>query len=265
MNPKISIITITFNSEKTVEETIKSVLSQKYDNLEYIIIDGASKDGTMDIVNKYRENISYIVSEPDNGISDAFNKGIKVATGEIIGIINSDDILLPDTLNTIVKNYSPTIDVYSLNVIIWDGIANVMVRELPSMRFKYKVGHHIAHQGRFIRKDAYEKYGFYDVRLKYMMDYDLLFRFYRKGLIFYHVNHDAALYRLGGTTSDNNTKKKNDLKITVMNNGGSFFTFLFMWYYGVIRECVKNCVIYCFGNKIRFRARYKSLEKEIRR
>lgn len=93
---KISVITITYNSEETLEDTIKSVISQEYDNLEYLIIDGGSKDHTLDIVQKYRDKIAVVVSEPDNGISDAFNKGIKLASGEIIGIINSDDLLLQE-------------------------------------------------------------------------------------------------------------------------------------------------------------------------
>ena len=101
MQPKISIVTITFNSESTVEDTIKSVVSQDYPNLEYIIIDGGSKDGTLEIVDRYRDRIAKVVSEPDKGISDAFNKGIRNATGDIIGIINSDDILLPGALSAV--------------------------------------------------------------------------------------------------------------------------------------------------------------------
>lgn len=96
---KISIITITYNSEKTIEETILSIINQNYQNIEYIIIDGGSKDNTLNIINKYKTKISKVISEPDNGISDAFNKGIREATGDIIGIINSDDILNIDTLN----------------------------------------------------------------------------------------------------------------------------------------------------------------------
>lgn len=92
--PIISIITVCFNSEKHIEDTIKSVLSQKYNNLQYIIIDGGSKDKTMDIINKYKKEISTIISEPDKGISDAFNKGIQHAKGDLVGIVNSDDILL---------------------------------------------------------------------------------------------------------------------------------------------------------------------------
>ena len=99
--PKISIITISFNSDKTLEDTINSVISQDYPNLEYLIVDGGSKDRTLDIVDKYRDKIDVVVSEPDKGISDAFNKGIQLATGEIIGIINSDDLLMPGALQEI--------------------------------------------------------------------------------------------------------------------------------------------------------------------
>lgn len=95
-NIKISIVTICFNSAKTIEETIKSVLAQGYDNLDYVIIDGASTDGTMDIVERYRNHFSVVVSEKDKGISDAFNKGIKNSKGSVICFINSDDVMLPD-------------------------------------------------------------------------------------------------------------------------------------------------------------------------
>ena len=116
MQPKISIVTITFNSENTVEETIKSVISQDYSNLEYIIIDGASTDRTLEVVNKYRDRIARIVSEPDKGISDAFNKGIRYATGDVIGIINSDDILLPGALQAVAAAYEEGVGVYRGNI-----------------------------------------------------------------------------------------------------------------------------------------------------
>ena len=103
--PIISIITVCFNSEKHIEDTIKSVLSQKYNNLQYIIIDGGSKDKTMNIINKYKKEISTIISEPDKGISDAFNKGIQHAKGDLVGIVNSDDILLPESLLAIATSY----------------------------------------------------------------------------------------------------------------------------------------------------------------
>mgnify|MGYP003720349897 CR=1 FL=1 len=89
--PKISIITVAFNSASTIKDTIESVLAQDYNNIEYIIIDGGSSDGTLDIIKKYESQIHYFISEPDTGIYDGMNKGIRVATGDIVGILNSDD------------------------------------------------------------------------------------------------------------------------------------------------------------------------------
>ena len=103
-SPRISVITITYNSAATIEETIRSVTMQDYPDLEYVIIDGGSTDGTLDVVQKYKDRIQVVVSEPDKGISDAFNKGVDRATGEIIGIINSDDILLPGALQEVARN-----------------------------------------------------------------------------------------------------------------------------------------------------------------
>ena len=153
--PKISIITITYNSENTIEDTINSVVSQKYDNLEYLIIDGGSTDHTLDIVNKYRDKIAVVISEPDKGISDAFNKGIRNATGEIIGIINSDDILMIGALSCIANNYKPSIDVYSGNVLFWFENTGKEYSVKPEITFdKLKLQYSVAHPGRFIRKSA---------------------------------------------------------------------------------------------------------------
>lgn len=98
MHPKVSIITISYNSEDTIEQTIQSVLSQTYDDVEYVVIDAGSTDRTVEIVNRYKDKIAYFISEPDKGISDGFNKGITAATGDIIGICNSNDILISDAV-----------------------------------------------------------------------------------------------------------------------------------------------------------------------
>ena len=106
LNPKISIVTVCLNSEKTIERTIQSVLSQSYNNIEYIIIDGGSTYGTLDIVNKYKDKVSYVISEKDNGVYDAFNKGLKVFTGELIGFVNSDDYLMPSAMNILCEYFN---------------------------------------------------------------------------------------------------------------------------------------------------------------
>lgn len=95
---KVSVITVCYNSANTIEKTIKSVISQDYGDIEYIIIDGGSNDGTLDIIDKYKDKISILISEPDKGIYDAMNKGIRIASGEIVGMINSDDWYGPYTV-----------------------------------------------------------------------------------------------------------------------------------------------------------------------
>lgn len=253
-NPKITVITITYNSEKTLEETIKSVLSQDYKNLEYIIIDGGSKDGTLDIIKKYRDKIAVVVSEPDNGISDAFNKGIKHATGEIIGIINSDDILMPGALNVVADNYAPNVDVYSGNVIFWDERIGESFSCHPEMTFdKLKLQYGVAHPSRFIRKDAYERFGRYDERFRYNMDIDLLCRFYKKGASFHYIDRDLTMFRMGGTTSNSIFKKKNDYRLFVQNYGGTKLDFQKIWIKAVLKYSFIAIVVFIFGEEARYK------------
>lgn len=221
MQPRISIITICFNSEKTIEETIKSVVSQNYNNLEYIIIDGGSTDRTIEIVEKYSKQIATIISEPDKGISDAFNKGIKNATGDIIGIINSDDVLLPKALNNIAIAHEQGIDVYRGNIIIWDSENNAKITAYPTMKFPLRTFKKriVCHQGTFITKKAYEQYGTYKEHFKYMMDVDLLIRLYESGAKFKYIPAELAMFRMGGVTSSSFLKKTGEIERLFRENG----------------------------------------------
>ena len=103
--PLISIITVCYNSENTIQKTIESITNQTYQNIEYIIIDGKSTDRTLEIINNNKGKISKIVSEKDNGIYDAFNKGLKLYTGDLVGFVNSDDILTPNAIEILVRYY----------------------------------------------------------------------------------------------------------------------------------------------------------------
>jgi len=103
--PLVSIVTVVYNGEKYLEQTIRSVINQRYDNIEYIIIDGGSTDGTLDIVEKHEKMIDYWISEPDEGIFDAMNKGIKICRGELIGLINADDYYAPNAIERVVSCY----------------------------------------------------------------------------------------------------------------------------------------------------------------
>lgn len=218
---KISVITITFNSEKTLERTIKSIIQQNYKNLEYIIVDGGSTDGTLNIIDKYKNYITKWISEPDEGISNAFNKGIKMATGDIIGIINSDDGLLLNALETINNEYDETVDVYRGKLLLWKEDTDTKVEEIPSMHFSFAGMNNISHQSTFVTKRAYEKFGNYDESCKYVMDYDLLLRFEQKGAKFKYVDSTLAFYSLGGITFSKYTKQRRDETERVMRKNGA--------------------------------------------
>lgn len=246
MSVRISIITISYNSGKTIEKTIQSVISQNYDNLEYIIIDGGSSDETMNIVSKYKESISYVVSEPDKGISDAFNKGIKTSTGEIIGIINSDDLLLPNALETINESYSEYIDVYVGGLRIFDPISDNCNIAYPSIKYSVKSRDMIVcHPSTFISRVAYDKFGLYKINYRYMMDLDLLIRMSQGGASIKSINKVLAQFTCGGVTDNTNFKKGiKEYATMLLENGASksrVYTFVIRasLYRGVKETCIK--------------------------
>lgn len=127
MGPKISIVTICYNSQDYIEDAINSIISQDYNNKEFVIVDGCSTDNTLQIIEKYKNQIDIVISEPDKGISDAFNKGINVSTGDIIGLINSDDLLCEGALKKLAQHYRPGVDVFRGNSIF--GMIKVGFRE----------------------------------------------------------------------------------------------------------------------------------------
>ena len=206
--PTISIITVVYNGEDFIEDAIKSVLNQTYKNIEYIIIDGKSTDNTLNIVKKHEDKISKIISEKDNGLYDAMNKGIKLATGDIIGIINSDDFfsyknLFEDIINTFSRD---DVDiVYSDLVYVDPKNTDKTIRYWKSKKQKpFKTGWHPPHPTMFVKKSFYEKYGYFDTDFKIAADYELMLRFIEK--------HEAKLFylpktvvkmRIGGVSNKN--------------------------------------------------------------
>jgi glycosyltransferase involved in cell wall biosynthesis len=264
LEPKISIITITYNSEATLEDTILSVTAQDYPALEYVIIDGGSTDGTLDIIRKYQNRIQVVVSEPDHGISDAFNKGITRATGEIVGIINSDDILLPGALQRVADMYDSQVDVYSGLILFWDMKTNDTFPSYPDVTFDtLKLQYNVAHPARFIRKDAYERYGLYREDLRYMMDIELLCRFYKQGANFLLIDSPLAKFRIGGTTNDSIYKKKEDYRAFVQSFGGSAWDFRRIWMQAVIKYNLIQLGYWLFGKNLKFKIQHNAILKRL--
>ncbi len=183
LNPTVSIISVSYNSIRTISDTIKSVLAQTYPNIEYIIIDGSSTDGTIELVNSFGNKISKFTSEPDNGIYDAINKGIRLATGDIIGILHSDDFFYNEfVIEKVVKSFSDNdIDAVFGDVQFVDSKkTSKIVRYYSSKHFnprKFKYGFMPPHPSFYVRRELYDKLGFYKTDYKIAADFELLIRF----------------------------------------------------------------------------------------
>ena len=202
---KITIITPVFNNVQTIEKTIKSVLSQKTNDVEYIVVDGKSTDGTLDVISRYADMIDIVISEKDKGIPDAYNKGIVRAGGELIGIVAADDQLIAGTIDIIKGTYDGTSDVFSGHVIEYDGhryIKRYSMRNLGLLKQRTS----IEHPATFIRKSAYMKYGLYSLDYKCAIDRELLLRFYISGASFQIVDEFLSFMMGGGISTDDPTK-----------------------------------------------------------
>lgn len=225
MGEKISIITISYNSKKTIEKTFQSVLAQSYRPIEYVLIDGASKDGTVELIEEYSSNFYDVgidvifISEPDKGISDAFNKGIARATGDIIGIINSDDALAENALENIINTFEKDTDVVCGDCLWVDEINDLKyVRKSKMQLNKLKYEMVLMHPTCFVRKKAYLKYGNFDTTFKCTMDKELMARFYKMGAQFRYIPKKIAIMYAGGI-SDVNAERvfKEGVEVAVRN------------------------------------------------
>jgi glycosyltransferase involved in cell wall biosynthesis len=205
---RVSIITVSFNSEKTIRDTIESVLSQDYADIEYIVIDGGSVDGTMGIVSQYGGRISKVVSEPDRGIYDAMNKGMKLADGSIIGFLNSDDMYM--STSSVSQLMSPIItegvDASFADLVVVDAVdTKKVVRYYDSSFFspkKFRFGWMPAHPTFFAKKSAYLSAGDYSLDYQIAADYEMLVRMlYVHQLKYAYIKKPLVKMRKGGASS----------------------------------------------------------------
>ena len=182
MVEKISVITVSFNSAKTIRNTIESVLSQDYQHIEYIVIDGGSTDGAVDIVQEYGNRITKVISESDNGIYDAMNKGIRAATGDVIGFINSDDYYpVSDVLTNVMQVFTEeSYDIcYGDLCYVDQNKTNEIVRYWKSSKYiagSFRNGWCPPHPTFFVRRNIYEHYGMFDLDYKIAADFELMMR-----------------------------------------------------------------------------------------
>ncbi len=187
---RVTIITVTMNSARFLEDCIQSVIRQNYNDIEHIVIDGASTDGTLVIIEKYKDHISKWISEKDGGMYDAINKGMQMASGDIIGTLNSDDVLAaPNVISTIVDSFNDqSIDAVYGDLVYVDPINTDKVirvwRGLPFKRSRYKYGWMPAHPTFYFRKALLPKYGYYETHYFTASDYEFMARY----LFYFRVN-----------------------------------------------------------------------------
>ena len=203
---KVSVITICFNSQDTIEDTIKSVISQDYKNIEYIIIDGNSKDKTKSIIQKYKSKLAHYISEPDLGIYDAMNKGITASKGDLIAILNSDDVY---AFKSVV---SEMVDALGNNDAVYADLVYVGSNNLNSVKRVWKAGSYKKglfyfgwmppHPTFFVKKKCYDELGTYSLDLNTSADYELMLRFIHKSNIsISYLQKTIVKMRLGGASN----------------------------------------------------------------
>jgi glycosyltransferase involved in cell wall biosynthesis len=197
----ISVITVVYNGEAHLEQTIQSVLSQSWSNIEYVIVDGGSTDGTLDIIRKYDDRIAHWVSEPDKGIYDAMNKGVSLASGNLIAFLNSGDWYNPGVLEKVAEEYLRKINGDMVIAGKWTLIfedLDLEVHVSPSLKFS--LGIPISHPAMFVPKNVYEKFGKFDLQYRYGADFDMLVRLYLRGVKFHFIDTIILNYRTQGAS-----------------------------------------------------------------
>lgn len=204
-SPLVSIITVVLNNKKTVEDTIKNIINQSYEKIEYIIIDGGSTDGTLEIINEYKEKIDKLISEPDKGIFDAMNKGIKIAKGEVISFLNSDDLYAG---YSVIKKVLSTMKKFDVDSCYGDLIYVDRVNPSKRIRFwkagkfernNFKKGWMPPFPTFFVKKYIYEKYGLFNLDFPVVADYELMLRLlYKNNISTAYIPEIVVKMRTGG-------------------------------------------------------------------
>ena len=205
---RISIITVCNNSARTIRDTIESVRRQNHDNIEYIVVDGGSTDGTLNIIEEYREFIDIFIQGPDHGIYDAMNKGINRATGAVVGLLNSDDLY---ATNSVLSRVKEEFDLSSADVVFGDLVyvkfedTSKVVRKWKSSEYSplaFSNGWHPPHPTCFVRNKVYKNYGVFDTGMKISADFEIMLRFLEVNSVrSAYIPETLVLMRIGGESN----------------------------------------------------------------
>ena len=239
----ISIITIVFNSNKLLERTIQSIMSQTCKSFEYIVIDGGSTDGTLDIIKNYEKYIDVWCSSPDRGISDAFNKGIDKSSGDVIGILNAGDLFNVNTIEIVSNSFTNKEDYIYGNSVIRkeDGQIDRTITPINVKGFPYK-GMPFQHSALFIKKRVYEQIGGFDLSYKTAMDFELLLRIKNADCIGSYVNQTLSTYYRGGVSDYNYIDGYVEVLRASFKYNNNHFKILISFVFGLVRSYIRRVV-----------------------
>lgn len=235
---KISIITVCYNSKEHIRDTIESVFNQTYPEIEYIVVDGGSEDGTVDIIKSFSGKISQWISEPDGGIYDAMNKGIRMATGDVVGIVNSDDFFhRHDSIEAVARCFqeNEVESVFADIIFVKRENSNKHIRYYSSKSFrpwKMRFGFMPAHPTFFVYRKAFQDYGYYDTSFSIAADFELMVRLFLKFKISYkYINIDLMKMRTGGvsTRSLKSTFIINKENLRALKKNGFYSNYVFLF------------------------------------
>lgn len=242
--PKFSVITVCYNAEKTLEDTIQSVISQTYHHVEYIIVDGASKDRTMDIVNRYRERISVVVSEPDKGLYDAMNKGIRLATGDYLCFLNAgdsfhEDDTLQQMVHSIHGNRLPDV-LYGETALVDHSGHFLRMRRLQApdiLTWKsFRMGMLVCHQAFFAKRELAVSY---DLQYRFSADFDWCIKIMKQSKVLHNTHLTLIDYLSEGmTTRNHKASLKERFRIMVRHYGWASTVAFHLWF--VLRLLLKK-------------------------
>ena len=219
--PLISVITVTYNAEESIESTLKCIQSLNYSNLEYIIIDGNSSDNTLKIVKRYKQWVNVIISEPDTGIYDAMNKGINIAKGTAIMLLNAGDTIHKDLLLEVLKFELPLEDhVFASDWVVVDKNLDVKAKYFAHFQFNKKMG--ASHTGVLVGKNIYTKFGLYNTNYKFVADHDFFLKIWKVSPnSFIRIPYNWTYYFFEGATT-NNIKKALNERLTIISRHFKF-------------------------------------------
>lgn len=248
--PLITIVTIVYNDEQFIEQTIQSILTQTYDNIEYIVIDGNSTDKTLNIIKQYDSKIDYWISDKDKGIYDAMNRGIQLANGVMIGLINSGDYCASDAIEYFAKAYDEKSDCFYTDIhIVFDSM-QMITKKLSS--FQCWKGMPICHQSLFISTKTYKKVGLYDLSYALLADYDLFLKIFQSNQYTFKYVPEAIIYAREGRSNNSAMIKMAKESLKVAWNKLPFPTFILFilnWIWDLLRGSMREVLYKYTGQK----------------